>query len=77
MTDQEFDDLVRQVQAVEIEITRCDVTVSRLWTGLIELARLGIAASTEYQQLVEVEGERQRLISRRDKIRAVLAHAGR
>jgi hypothetical protein len=77
MSDQEFDDLVRRVQAVEIEITRCDATVSRLWTGLIGLARLGIAASTEYDQLVEVESERERLTLLREEFRAVLAHAGR
>jgi len=77
MSDQEFDDLVKQVQAVEIEITRCDATIRALWAGLIRLARLGIAASTEYQRLTEVENERERWISLRERIRTTLASVGR
>jgi hypothetical protein len=77
MSDQEFDDLVKQVQAVEAEITRCDATIRALWAELIRLARLGIAASTEYQHLIEVESERERWISVRERIRATLASASR
>ena len=77
MSDQEFDDLVKQVQAAEIEITRCDATIRALWTELRRLARPGVAASTEYQHLIEVESERERWISVRERIRATLASASR
>ncbi|CAE6860720.1 hypothetical protein R75465_07649 [Paraburkholderia aspalathi] len=73
MSDQKFDDLLKQVQAAEVEITRCDATIRALWTELRRLARPGIAASTEYQHLIEVENERQRWISLRERIRATLA----
>ncbi|NMM02988.1 hypothetical protein HHL24_34375 [Paraburkholderia sp. RP-4-7] len=77
MSDQKFGDLLIQVQAAEIEITRCDATIRTLWTELRRLARLGIAASTEYQHLIEVENERQRRISLRERIRATLASASK
>jgi hypothetical protein len=76
MSAQEFDDLVKQIQAVEVEITRCDTTIRALWAELIRLARLGIAASTEYQHLIEVESQRERWISLRERIRSTLASAG-
>lgn len=77
MSDQEFDDLVKQMQVAEAEITRCDATIRALWAELIRLSRLGIAASTEYQHLTEVENERGRWISLRERIRATLAGSGR
>ena len=58
MSDQIIDDLLKQVQAGEIEINRCDATIHALWTELIRLARLGTTAWTEYQHLTEVESER-------------------
>jgi hypothetical protein len=73
MSDQKFDELLKQVQTAEIEITRCDATIRALWTELRRLARLGIATSTEYQHLIGVENERQRWISLRERIRATLA----
>ncbi|WP_042264213.1 hypothetical protein [Paraburkholderia heleia] len=77
MSDQEFDDFVRRLKAVEVEIDRCDATVRALWTELTRLARLGVAASMAYQQLTEVESNRQRLILQREEIRLALADAGR
>ncbi len=75
MSDQEFDDLASRVQAAEVEIARCDTTIRALWSELIRLARFGIAASTEYQHLIEVEGERERWILVREHIRTTLASA--
>lgn len=77
MSDQKFNDLVKQVQAVELEITRCDATIRALWAELIRLGRLGIAASKEYEHLVEAESERNRWVSLRERIRATLASDGR
>lgn len=77
MTDQEFDDLLKQAGAAEIEITRCEATIHALWAELTRRARLGIAASTEYRHLVDVEGERERWISLRERVRTTLASAGR
>ncbi|MFM0175624.1 hypothetical protein PQR33_40645 [Paraburkholderia sediminicola] len=77
MDDQKFHDLVKQVQATEIEITRCDTTIRALWTELKRFARLGIAASTEHQHLIQVENERQRWISLRERIQATISSAAR
>lgn len=77
MSDQNIDDLLEQVQAAEIEISRCDVTIRELWTELIRLARLGTAASMKYQQLTRVESERARWISLRERVRASIASIGR
>jgi hypothetical protein len=76
MRDQKFDDLVKQVQAVEIEITRCDATIRALWAELTRLGRLGIAASKEYEHLVEAENERNRWILLRERIQTTLASVG-
>lgn len=54
-----------------------NATVRALWTELTRLARLGVAASMAYQQLTEVESNRQRLVLQREEIRLALADAGR
>ncbi|CAN7781488.1 hypothetical protein [Caballeronia sp. dw_19] len=77
MTEQDFDDLVKQATAVDMEIARCETKVRALWADIRRHTRLGNAASTQYQRLVVMENQLGRWKLLRERIRATLARAGK